>query len=420
MDPAKNRLGSALRLASVLLGFATTLFLARILGAEAFGEYSYWMAWILLGASIVQAGLPSLLIREVATPRFHESPHEATSLYGFGLVTGVGGASLIAGSLALLGAVGLLGGSSSSLLYVGLPGVIFSAWTSVSEAMTRGTGDVIRGQLEQIVRPSLQIVCVAALATSLVPKNAFWATAAFSLSCLVAAVVADRVRARRIPLFDVLGSFAQHVQKLRGLLLLSGIGWLGAFSLQAGTILLGLLSTEVEVAQYRVAVQVGTAGSIGVTVAYATHLPELNAALIAGDQQRAETLARASSRFCLALGLVTIAPLLLGGEKLFEWLLGPEYRGVWLCAMILLGGQLVHAATGVVAGILYGAHAELLVLGLLAVFFSLRVLASIALIPRWGKEGAALAAALEVALFHGFLVMAAKRRAGVWSLPLKL
>lgn len=417
MIPHASRVGSALRLASLVLAFGTSVVLARVLGPRSFGEYSYVMAWLLLGVSFVQAGLPSLLVRESATHELQGDPKAASSLLGFGLVAGLGASALVVVVLSLLEALGLLGATSRALLYVGLPSVVLSAWVFVSEAMTRGTGRVLLGQLEQVIRPLVQIAGVMALAGGFLPRTPLAAMVAFSCSYLVAALVADRLRAARIPLAGLAKGFSEHAGKLRGLVWLSAIGWLGALSLQAATILLGVLSNEVEVAKYRVALQLGLLASAGVTVGYATHLPAINAALRAGDRSQAEALARASSRFCLGFGVLVIVPMILGGETLFGWVFGAEYGEAWLSAVILMGGQMVHAGTGVVAGILYTARAELAVLGSQVVFFCLRVAATIALIPRFGNLGAALAAALEIAIFHVFLAALAKRRAGIWSLP---
>lgn len=418
MISPQSRVGSALRLGSLVLAFGTSVLLARVLGAHAFGEYSYVLAWVLLGVSFVQAGLPSLLVRESATHELQRDPKGASSLLGFGLVAGLGGSSLVVLLLAGLGALGLLGAGSQALLFVGLPSVVLSAWIFVSEAMTRGTGEVVLGQLEQLIRPLVHVAAVAALAVGLLPKTPLVAMVALSGSYLVAALVADRVRAARIPFAG--RGFSEHASKLRGLAWLSGIGWLGALSLQAGTILLGMLSNEVEVAKYRVALQLGVLASAGITVGYATHLPAINAALRAGDRSQAQALARASSRFCLGFGALVIIPLVLGGDTLFGWIFGAEYRGAWLSAVILMVGQLVHAGTGVVAGILYAEHAERAVLGSQLVFLGLRVAATLLLIPRWGSVGAALAAAFEIALFHAFLTALAKRRSGIWSLPFLL
>jgi len=55
-----------LRAISIGLGFLSTVLLARLLGAEGYGIYSYVFAWVMLLSILAQAGLPDLVVRETA------------------------------------------------------------------------------------------------------------------------------------------------------------------------------------------------------------------------------------------------------------------------------------------------------------------------------------------------------------------
>src|SRR5262252_9443217 len=65
----------ALRVAFGGLSFILTIILARTLGTEGFGAYSYAFAWtVLLGMPAI-LGMDQLLIREIATYRLHSQWH---------------------------------------------------------------------------------------------------------------------------------------------------------------------------------------------------------------------------------------------------------------------------------------------------------------------------------------------------------
>ncbi|NWG32634.1 MAG: oligosaccharide flippase family protein, partial [Rhodocyclaceae bacterium] len=51
------------------LNFVLTLLLARYLGVEGFGNYSFVMAFVLVFQLIADAGLSNILIREIAVNR---------------------------------------------------------------------------------------------------------------------------------------------------------------------------------------------------------------------------------------------------------------------------------------------------------------------------------------------------------------
>jgi ABC-type sugar transport system permease subunit len=55
-----------LKSANTLLGFVTTVLLARLLGAEGYGIYAYALALVSLLAMPAHAGLPNLVLRETA------------------------------------------------------------------------------------------------------------------------------------------------------------------------------------------------------------------------------------------------------------------------------------------------------------------------------------------------------------------
>jgi len=80
---AWEALGSfALKATNALVGFLTTVLLARMLGAQGYGIYAYALSLITLLALPVAAGLPKLLIRETSQGLAQGRPDLVASLPG--------------------------------------------------------------------------------------------------------------------------------------------------------------------------------------------------------------------------------------------------------------------------------------------------------------------------------------------------
>ena len=410
-----------MRLAWIGLGFATAVLLARVLGPEGFGAYSYVLAWLLFGAALVQAGFPQLLVREVATCRAQsEAPLAAGVIRAAtGLVLA---ASLVftAGLLALHD-IGLLAPLEPVLLYVGLPVLLLRAAAMTLQAASRGYGHVLRGQAaELVVRPVLHVLLLLVLLAGLLPVpldpvSAMGAYALAAFAGLLYAIWALRPLARtlatRSPRYEVRGWLASSGK-------LGVYTWMTAVNLHTAPIALGMLAVATEVAEFRVAWHVAALVPIGHGVMNAIHAPALASAHARADRAALQSLA---SRHCM-IGIAAAAPLcllvLFWGEGLVALAFGEAYRAAAAPLVILALAQLANAAVGPVGLLMISARQERALLLAQAAVVGAHVLLLLALTPVWGAIGAAAASGAAIVALNLVLLLLVRSRLGIWSLPL--
>jgi len=408
-----------LKVAYIGLTLAVTVLLARVLGPESYGVYAFAFAVVMLLAIPVQAGLPTLLVREVA--KYEESGDWALLR---GLVRranqAVGGLALLVGLVA--GAVALLLGNSFAseqtrtfawaLALLPLIGL-----GNVRGAVLRGLRRVVQGQLpEQLVRPALFVAALGAFLlagrnlTSSVAM-ALHAGAAF-LAFLLGAVLLVRALPGEVRTVGSAYRTRAWFGSLMPLTLLSGIQLVNS---QADIVLLGVLASPEDVGVYRVAAQ---AAMLVIFALHAVNLvlaPHLSRAFTAGDRAALQSLATWSARIVLATALPISAVLIVAGRPVLSLVFGEAYAAGTGALAILCLGQLTNAAAGSVGLILnMTGHEQDTVRGV-ALAAVINVILNVALIPPFGMEGAAVATGVSLATWNIVLFRRVDDQLGIMS-----
>jgi PST family polysaccharide transporter len=112
------------------LGFVVSVAIARNLGPDGFGLYSYALATVALFAFLAQAGLDALLIRELV-----RAPQRATSILAEGLALRFAGAmcaGLASIAAAMLAAPAGMQASTPLVAILALAGLLQSGWVAES------------------------------------------------------------------------------------------------------------------------------------------------------------------------------------------------------------------------------------------------------------------------------------------------
>jgi O-antigen/teichoic acid export membrane protein len=132
-----------------------------------------------------------------------------------------------------------------------------------------------------------------------------------------------------------------------------------------------------------------------------------------GRTAEMERLARTAATFVAALSIASFLGLLLLGRPLIRLAYGADYVGAWSILLILAVGTLWDAVSGSAGFVLQmtGRHVLLLLFTLGGGV--LNVLLSLALAPRWGGHGIALATSITFVAFNVATVSAVRRLVGV-------
>ncbi|GAP63740.1 hypothetical protein ARMA_2163 [Ardenticatena maritima] len=403
------------------LTFISTVFLARVLGAEGYGIYAYAYALVMLLAMPVTAGLPNLVIRETAKGLASGRPEVVKGVWQWAgrVVTGLSLAViLIAGPLLVLWQGGLDTPAGQTMAWA-LALVPLMALGNLRGAALRGLKRIVAGQLpEFVLRPGMFLVLIAVNVLVVGQRiSAPIAMALQAMAALLALVGAAWLLWRYTPqeVKHVSPSVDTHGWLFSSVIfaLMSGFN---VVNNQASTVVLGIFETPGSVGRYRVATQVAALTSFGLQAINMVVAPRFAELWARGEKERLQRLVTQSARVVLVFNILLTAMFVLVGRPFFRFVFGAEFDASYFPLLVLLGGQMVNSAAGSVAFLLNMTGHEretVLWIGLAAV---LNLLLNFVLVPLWGILGAAVATAVSMAAWNGLLWWRVLRRLGINSL----
>jgi O-antigen/teichoic acid export membrane protein len=163
--------------------------------------------------------------------------------------------------------------------------------------------------------------------------------------------------------------------------------------------MLGVIATPELVGPYAVALRGASFVSLALNVTVLAMAPMIARTYGAGQMRKLEGLARQMSLVALIGGAPIAVGLILGGRS-FLLLFGPGFEGASAALAILVLGEVVNVGAGPVATLLVlTGHERDAVFGL-AVGGALNGGLCLILIPQWGINGAAIAAAASLAAWN--------------------
>lgn len=179
-------------------------------------------------------------------------------------------------------------------------------------------------------------------------------------------------------------------------------------------LLVGYYMPPEAVGWYQVAAQASGAFAVVLGAFNAIFTPMIAGLIERGETARLEELFRVATKWGMLAVLPGGALCVLFPAASLGAIFGADYLPAALPLVILVVGQLVHAATGAVGYLLMMSGRPNLWLGLSVAALSADVGLNIVLIPRYGLGGAAAATAISVSLlFVGGLALV-RRRLSIW------
>jgi len=405
-----------LRVASAFLAFATSLVLARILGADGYGVFAYALAWAGLLAVPARLGMDTLLVRSVAAYRAKGEWALLKGVLRFARRWVLAASTGIVSLAALGGWIAVGDGDSPTLraFWIALLAVPLIALNECRQGILRALDRVILGQLPDMVVRSgalLLFAGIAFAATEGLPPEAYvgLAVTAFAVAFLLGALwlvreVPAEVRA------------ARHATDRRAWLLAAlpmlFLAGMQVVNRKADVIMLGSIEGTNAAGLYSVASQ-GADVVLFVLVAINSALGPTVAALHArGEPARLQyVVTRAARATLLASFLVAVTLILLRGVYL--GLFGEEFVAASTALTILTVANLLHVAFGSVGVLLVMTGNERLAAKGIGLTVVLNVVLNAILIPRYGLAGAAVATATSMAAGTGLLAFWVVRRLGI-------
>jgi O-antigen/teichoic acid export membrane protein len=405
-----------LKLLSLPLGLAASILLARVLGPDSFGQYTFVVSMTTLLSLPIGPGLGKLISREIA--KYHHGEEWGAFR---GLLRRSNQWALIGSGMIVLLIAGVVGGQIQwqgddrwTLFLVGAIMVPLLGLNAIRSSTLRGLRHVFYAQLpELLVRPALHLL-FAVILLVFGFLNPITALVSLEISTFVGFLFGAWIllncyppEAKRVQL-----EF-RHREWGQALLPMTLLAAVGTFNGQMGILVLGWLGTDADVATLRIAMSGSMLVALSLTIVNLVIGPHITRTFRDNNLARMQRLSRQSARAALLFSLPVAFPLILFGRPIVQVIYGEAYIGsVALPLAILAMGQLVNVIFGSVGMFLTMAGFEKDTLFGQIIALIVNVVAAIIMVPFWGATGAALAVAIGLLTWNVVLAVRFKQRLG--------
>lgn len=416
-------LGTAgIKAAYALITFATSIVMAKALGAAGYGVFSYTIALVQILAIPSELGIPNLAIREIAVANARKDWGRMRSFIRWAHAT-IGLLSLV---FAVLGATALflwgdrLDPVKVACLWLGLLLIPLISLNALRGAMLRGLRKVLLGQLpDQIIRPTvlLALLLVLPLLGHAIdsPYRALMAhISSVGVAFLCGLVLFFRNRPPQLTGAPVKIDAAAWLRSsipfglTAMMLLING---------RTDILMLGIFREDAEVGVYRVASQIAVVVAFGLQVINSIQGPHIAHLYAKGDMKRLQRMITRSSQLVFLLAFPAVVLIALFGRTIINGLYSPEFSEAYIPLVIISIGQLFNASMGSVGSLLNMTGHEKDTTRSIFVGATVNVALNLALTPTWGPVGAAIATTVTLIVWNVIMWRKVRTRIGIEPSP---
>jgi O-antigen/teichoic acid export membrane protein len=401
---------SSVRLAGGLTLFVSEVLLARWMGHESFGIYSYAWAWVATLAAVAGLGLPAAGVRFVAAYRAKQEHARARGILSFATR-----ATLAAAAGLAIVAIVIVGWAApdspyTSALQVAFVAIPALALLNLDAAFARSFGWMaLSASAEQLVRP-LVLIGLGALCVMWRPSlsAAGWAVlcalAYFTAAGWQHVAVRDRV-GREIPRGDREYLARTWLRVGAGMLVLVVAQ---IIRVNVDLVVVGTLLGPGELGVYTAAVRAATLVAFFLSVSSLVAQPRMAEMYAQDRRDDLRRFVRSSTRMTFLVSLVIGVMLALVGRHVLA-LFGAEFVSGYRVLLILIAGHILAAASGPLTSLLMmiGRHDRAAAIHVLSMLVATALV--VPLTSRYGLPGAALATSAGLVLTQIALRVAARR-----------
>jgi len=413
----------AVQFAAMAATFLVGIQLARGLGVAGYGEYGIAMAVISLASIPGEFGIPKLMIREASSAAAHKDWSHFASVLRWCDATCLK-ITLAMAALVIAGSLLVSRGTFTPLvaaIVVGAPVIPLFALAKLKGIALRVLDFIVLGQIAPVLlRPiilSALLFCIFIAGGRLNPS---YAMAINSLTAAVALVVGVWFLRSRMPRPERVYPLENGRSLIASSIPMAMSDAMSVLQPQLALLLLGALTSAVDVGLFRIAVSISIMLVLPATIIETVTTPILARLYAQKDRRRLQHLLTRSAQGQLAGVLLFAVPLLIGAEQVLEVVFGSEFTAAAGVLRLLLIGQIANAAFGLNAALLNMTHHERRVTR--AMIYSMLVnVASIAvLVPFYGRMGAGAASVLALLVWNALTWIDAKRLVGYDTLAIPL
>ena len=413
----------SVRCLSVLLTLLVTALLARLLGAEGYGIYSYVLALVTIVSIPAQFGLPSLVVRETAKAEVGQDWAGMKGVWRWANAVALL-LSLLSATIAFIVAQTMseqIPPEKLSTFGFGILLVPLAALVNLRGAALNGLRKVVLGALpDQVIRPVVMLLAIG-LILLIFPLHKLNSTEAMALMALAALVALSasawflaRVKPKQIAHPGLVTSY-QHMVWAKASMVLGFVAAMQIINTKVDLIILGWFVSASEIGIYSVVVQTALVVAFGLKTANMVVAPYFARLYAQGDIIALQSLVTLSARVILVITIPVVLIIAFAGELILGLAFGSDYKAGATSLAILAVGQLVNAMMGSVGFLLnMTGHERDLAIGV-GIAALCNIVLNLMLVPNFGLEGAASATACSMILWNFWLWRTVQRKLGIKS-----
>lgn len=405
--------GVAMQGVGLGLAFASSVFMARVLGPEGLGRYGYVLAVVAVLSVFAAFGLPTVVARLLAAYQARGDNSAARGLLRWsGRVIGCWAILLALG----LVAYGALQGADEQLwLYLwAAPVVPVLALTNLRQRALQAMHHPIAAQLpEQLVKHVVFLSMGGLLlwAGNKLPSTAEGAMAVWMVAASASLAVGILLLRHMSPPGLKDGGYAYRTADWKKIALpLFVADALGVVLGNSDTILLGMMQPAEEVGVYQVALRLSGLMLVLLGASNWVLAPWFAKFHALEDRERFQSVVTRSTRAVFLATLAIYLGMVLLGRPFLALFFGDQFQVAYPLMLILGAGQLVNVACGPVVNLLAMAGGQRELATGVGMAAAGNVLLCSLLVPLYGALGAAASTALVTCGYNVGLAMQVKSK----------
>jgi O-antigen/teichoic acid export membrane protein len=401
---------------SILAGALLSIFLARMLGPQGFGDFSYAYTLLLIAVIPAKLGLDTTAMKLTAS---YERTSDYRRLHGF-FKYSIRRCFELGAFLALALAALLLSASERIDARL-LPTLIAAACCIPALGILHilgyflyGLRRYLLGQLpEAIARPLILTIVIAILISHGIPATATLAmilnTALTAALCVASFILVRRLLPQAT--FSVEPQYERETWSKTGnaMLMISGLNLVLA---QTDIVLLGTLAGTYEAGLYSAAAKVAMLTLFFYTAINSIAAPIISRAFVANETAQLSRLSSLCARIIiLSSAIVTVGAIAFG--KYILSLFGPEFLAAYPVLVILSLAQMLKSVSGIGGFLLTMTSHEAASARLSLLAASVNLALAFIFIPRFGALGASMGTLFATFAWSLGVIIVVRRRIGI-------
>ena len=387
---------------------------ARNLGVTDYGKYSFIISVVTIASVPVIAGLPQLLIRQVAIFQLEKKLNELKGLLYWSKYSALLISVVVISIISMLNYFDIFEPDISNYILLAMILIPFQGMLLIQSSTLNGLRFPSLAQLPSlvfspfIVLLSIAIVFITNLEINLQSVITIQVMSVISSWCLSFWLINSKTKYL---------SSVKPKYKIKDwsytLVPFAIITIVGTLSSEIATVILGVIGSKESISYFKVAIQATALISLGLGVVNTIIAPQIARFYKALEMNEAQALLDKSVRFSCFISIPICISLILFGDIFISILFGVEYSEAIHPLRILCIGQMVNCFMGSVGFVSNMTGNERASLKFSIIALIINVFLQIVLIPIYGAIGAAVSIVISLSFWNVCLGLYIKSRIGL-------